>query len=130
VPAEGAEDVANELRGLLAVLDVRTSIAGSDQVADRHAQGAANLADYLALRSRDLRPLQVRLARLGLSSLGRAEGHVRTTVAAALRACATLAGQAPGPLDTCEFDDGPARLGANATELLGPSPKNGASGSW
>ncbi len=37
---------------------------------------ALNLARYLALREQDLRPLQSRLASLGLSSLGRLEAHV------------------------------------------------------
>jgi hypothetical protein len=72
-------------------LDARAPIVDADLVADRHAASAANLADHLALRSHDLRPLQVRLARLGVSSLGRAEAHVRTPVAAALRACDALA---------------------------------------
>lgn len=36
-----------------------------------------NLADYLALRNRDLRPLQSRLEAAGLSSLGRGESSVR-----------------------------------------------------
>lgn len=36
-----------------------------------------NLADYLALRNRDLRPLQSRLEAAGLSSLGRGESNVR-----------------------------------------------------
>ena len=38
--------------------------------------GAYNLAHYLSLRSRDLRPLQTRLSEQGLSSLGRGEPHV------------------------------------------------------
>lgn len=37
---------------------------------------AENLAHYLALRSQDLRDLQVRLSNAGLSSLGRGEPHV------------------------------------------------------
>ena len=43
--------------------------------ADRDAS-ARNLLQYLALRGRDLRDLQDRLAALGLSSLGGSEGHV------------------------------------------------------
>ena len=37
---------------------------------------ARNLAHYLALRHNDRRPLQDKLARIGLSSLGRAESNV------------------------------------------------------
>ena len=41
---------------------------------------ARNLLQYLALRRRDLRPLQEELAQLGLSSLGRSESHVLATI--------------------------------------------------
>ena len=41
---------------------------------------AANLAAYLVLRRHDLRALQRFLASLGLSSLGRCEGHVKATL--------------------------------------------------
>jgi len=120
---EGAGHAADELRGLLRAIDVRPPVTGSDRVVERHGPGAVNLADYLALRVQDLRPLQARLARLGVSSLGRAEAHVRTTLAAALRACEVLAGQAPGPVDASGFDEGPGRLAANAAALLGPEPE-------
>ena len=40
------------------------------------APSARNLAHYLALRRTDIRPLQERLAWVGVSSLGRAETHV------------------------------------------------------
>jgi len=42
---------------------------------------ARNLADYLALRSHELRPLQERLVAAGLSSLGRGESQVRANLA-------------------------------------------------
>ena len=41
-----------------------------------------NLLQYLAFRKQDNRVLQSQLASLGLSSLGRAEGHVRATLLA------------------------------------------------
>ncbi len=40
-------------------------------------EGARNLVHYVALRQHDLRDLQVELAQLGLSSLGRSESCVR-----------------------------------------------------
>lgn len=55
-----------------------------DAVHVNYTQSARNLLHYLALRRRDLRPLQQRLAALGLSSLGRAESHVLATVDAVL----------------------------------------------
>lgn len=119
---EEAAGAADELGSLLAAIDACGPIAGSRRVTDRHVLGAANLAGYLVLRSHELRPLQVRLARLGVSSLGRAEPHVRATVEAARRACEALAGRPPASIDTSGFDDGLARLAANATALLGPPP--------
>lgn len=47
-------------------------------------KSAANLAHYLALRQLDLRHLQQRLAQAGLSSLGRAEASVLSTLDAVL----------------------------------------------
>lgn len=56
---------------------------------------AANLAAYLALRRADLRPFQRPLAALGLSSMGRSEGHVRASLDAVAAALAAIAGR-PG----------------------------------
>jgi pyruvate kinase len=93
---------------------------------DRHASGE-NLLHYLALRDQDLRPLQLRLYRLGLSSLGRAEPHVLASVDAVLsnvgepgpemKGCGT-AGQARQG-----FDDNRHRLEQNTLNLFGPSPE-------
>lgn len=88
---------------------------------------AENLVHYLALRSRDLRPLQDRLARLGLSSLGRAEPHVLATLDAVLRNLYLLGGRI---LPTDHPSDpqragmpGSDRLEKNTLALLGPHPK-------
>lgn len=50
------------------------------EMPDSQQASARNLLHCLALRRLDLRPLQEQLARLGLSSLGRTESHVLTTV--------------------------------------------------
>src|SRR5262245_27846559 len=50
-----------------------------------HIQSTKNLLHYLAFRRRDLREIQEKLAELGLSSLGRAESHVLSTVETVLR---------------------------------------------
>ena len=51
-------------------------------------ESASNLAHYLALRHRDLRPLQRPLMVLGLSSLGRLESRVVPALAAVRAALA------------------------------------------
>lgn len=59
-----------------------------------HQQASArNLVHYLALRAHDLRPLQQRLAWLGLSSLGRAESHVLANLDKVLGILHRLTGQ-------------------------------------
>ena len=88
---------------------------------------AENLLHYLALRSQDLRPLQDRLARLGLSSLGRVEAHVLATIGAVLHNLYLLSGREPagtGMLDICaDFDTGADALELNTALLLGQYPE-------
>ena len=51
--------------------------------------------DYLALRRHDIRHLQSELAALGLSSLGRTEPHVLSSLHAVLSILLKLAGAVP-----------------------------------
>jgi pyruvate kinase len=94
-------------------------------------RSAANLLHYMTLRSQDVRELQVELAGLGLSSLGRSEGHVRSNVRAVLRALEALAehvrplAQRAEPAEEPEpvsFWEGADLLRRNAELLLGPVP--------
>jgi pyruvate kinase len=91
-----------------------------------HQAGARNLLHYLALRRHDIRPLQEKLAGLGLSSLGRAESHVLASVDAVLKVLHHLAGRPWRPIDgpgpPVGFDEGIDRLEAHAVDLLGPEP--------
>jgi pyruvate kinase len=98
-------------------------LAGWPAVADEHgfAPSAANLAHYLALRRRDLRPLQRRLMTVGLSSLGRLESRVLPGLDAVAATLAVLAGQPAPPVPPEEaFFVGEARLAGRAKEVLGP----------
>jgi pyruvate kinase len=86
---------------------------------------AQNLLDYLALRRENLRPLQDNLARLGLSSLGRAEPHVIPVIDAVLHNLYLLDGRAgaadlPGIIGS--FDAGAGRLEQNTAALFGDPP--------
>jgi pyruvate kinase len=90
---------------------------------------ALNLAAYLALRSRDLRPLQRRLMALGLSSLGRAESRVIPTLTAVRAALAALLGRSSGPVaDASAFFAGEDRLHREVETIFGnagdPSDRN------
>ena len=90
-------------------------------------QSARNLLHYIALRGRDLRPLQARLAEVGLSSLGRAESHVLHAVASVLRVLRTLAGD-PGAgaagtdAPAIDLTTGQHLLDAHTEAVLGPRP--------
>lgn len=95
------------------------------QVHPRNIASGENLLDYLALRSSDLRALQVDLARHGLSSLGRSEAHVEATLQATCRAAHALAGMAEPQYEPplVGFDEGPTLLEANTELLFGPRPE-------
>ena len=94
-----------------------------------HAQSAVNLAHYLAMRRHDLRHLQERLARMGLSSLGRAETHVMANLDKVLGILHRLAGRPWSSLSHEEptgFQSGPALLESHAQALFGSAPKERA----
>jgi pyruvate kinase len=93
----------------------------------RARPSARNLLHYLALRSIDVRPLQERLARAGLSSLGRCEAHVLASLDAVLAILARALG-APGDADLAApggvvtFAEGERLRDAATGALLGPTP--------
>jgi pyruvate kinase len=90
---------------------------------DRHRGSLANLAHYIALRNRDLRPLQRHLMYLGLSSVGRLEGRVLPTLDAVLSSLAAIRGVS-SPFsrpDESTFFHGEAALRETGNELLGPA---------
>lgn len=94
---------------------------------DRMAS-AQNLLHYLALRNQDIRPLQDKLARVGLSSLGRIEPHVLETINAVLHNLYLLSGRQQSTAESLanytDFDTAAKRLEYNTARLLGQQPKN------
>jgi pyruvate kinase len=91
-------------------------------------ESAENLLHYLAFRSNDVRPLQDRLARIGMSSLGRAEPHVMATIDSVIHNLRLVSGKKqPGddfqPIHAA-FDSGADRLEKNTTRLFGEHPPN------
>jgi len=94
-----------------------------------YRKSAINLIHYLALRRQDIRALQDELAALGLSSLGRTEAHVMSTLNAVLVALHHLAGQVievQAPSESPGFREGRSILAANTEALLGPAPEHRA----
>ncbi len=95
-----------------------------EAVLPRHRASAINLAQYVGLRRKDLRRLQLDLAAAGLSSLGRSEGHVADTLGRLARWLgAPASAQAPGqaPLDR---DAAERLLHENTRTLFGPRPRD------
>src|SRR5690606_18072154 len=88
-------------------------------------ESARNLVHYLALRDGDRGALQTALARLGLSSLERAEPHVLATIDSVLVSLYRLAGREAPRFEVGEpkpraFVEGGRRLERRADELFGP----------
>jgi pyruvate kinase len=129
-PAHPAADqvVFDRLIGDLGAL--RDEMLRAGQTGGRHLRrvrpeygaSALNLLHYLALRRRDIRPLQERLAAFGLSSLGRSEAHALHSVEQVLEVLHRLTGRPWNPpaeaaaLTLCE---GQRLLAAHSEALFG-----------
>ena len=114
-------DIRSDMLKLEAGYRARTA-----DVHPAYRRSVSNLLHYLALRKRDLRPLQDSLAALGLSSLGRSESHVLASVHAVLEVLHRLTGRQWHRPETVEsevsFAEGKALLDIHTEALLGPSP--------
>jgi pyruvate kinase len=121
------EAVLRELAAIRAdmVADAAVPHHQLDAIHADYRDSARNLLHYLALRRRDLRPLQHRLAALGLSSLGRAESHVLATIDAVLGVLHRLAGREWRPPEasraSVDFARGRRLLTEHTDALLGPA---------
>jgi pyruvate kinase len=98
-------------------------------LSDQHPSykaSARNLLHYLALRQRDIREVQKRLASLGLSSLGRTESHVLDNLTAVLKILTHLVGRQWSEDDetteAVDFAAGKTLLHRHTAALLGPKP--------
>lgn len=130
-PDRGANGAGSQMESLVAELEElhdemrREHLERAEslyRVHPCHRQGAANLIDYLTLRRHDIRPLQLSLAELGLSSLGRAEEHVITTLERVLAALYLMTGRTDvrRTESAVSFGAGRRALEANTDALLGP----------
>ena len=118
------DDVESVRRDMVKLVDDSSDLL--QHVHLLHRESARNLLHYLALRSRDQRPLQARLAAAGLSSLGRAESHVLAAVESVLAVLRGLAGAIPGAEDDAsprtDLAAGQRLLDAHTEAVLGPRP--------
>ncbi|MCC0030501.1 MAG: pyruvate kinase [Brucellaceae bacterium] len=83
---------------------------------------AANLAYYLAARQQDLTDLQAKLSVLGLSTLGRAESHLRQSMAAVAAALDRLTGRPAIWPDPADLHAGPDRITRDQELFFGDYP--------
>ncbi len=125
---------SKSLERLIATLsDLRCSLVKHEsefkaRVSDAHPgyrKSAINLIHYLALRQQDIREVQEELAALGLSSLGRTEAHVMSTLESVLDALCHLAGRPAQPKLSSEypgFREGKSLLQKHTDALLGQAP--------
>ena len=124
----GIEPVIAELLALRAELLAAEEAASAclNPIHPNFRESARNLLHYLALRRRDLRPIQQSLAEWGLSSLGRSEAHVLATLEAVLGVLHQLV-QRPWPVASADalaidFVTGTRLLAEHTNMLLGPQP--------
>jgi pyruvate kinase len=102
---------------------------GLQRVAEGYHDSARNLLHYLAIRQVDVRQIQMALAAIGLSSLGRMEAHTLSTLNAVLFALHRIADQdwKPAVRPPVNFDTGRMLLARHAKALLGvPAGKRSA----
>jgi pyruvate kinase len=121
---DDAEHLLNQLDALRSAVTAEAATIAQDWegriIRPEFAASADNLAHYLALRRRDIRPLQRALMAHGLSSLGRAESRVMPTLDAVSQVLSVLAGRSAGMPDIDpDFFAGEERLAARTVELLG-----------
>ena len=94
------------------------------KTAPEFKNSAKNLLHYLALRQNDIRELQQQLAEIGLSSLGRAEGHVLASLQAVRKQlCFLAACEAKPKYLAVSFNENQTLLATHTEALLGPKPK-------
>ena len=124
---ERAGALRDGLRALIEAVDAEESRqrARVDAVLPRHRASAVNLARYIGLRKQDIHRLQLELAAVGLSSLGRCEGHVRDTLQ---RLVAWLSGERDDAMagesdERLDWARAERILHANPRALFGPRPR-------
>ena len=122
-PIAACRDMLNES---IAKIDADSAAIFADWEAEIRCPGfrtgAQNLAFYLAARQYDLTELQSRLSVLGLSSLGRAESHLRQSLAAVSATLDSLSGLPAEWPDASALNAGIERITADQGLFFGDYP--------
>ena len=115
-------DLIHQLNGIRGTMLELESSVDLNQFGSRRAS-AANLLHYVALRRQDIRSLQEKLELMGISSLGRSEGHVLYNIDAVIRILQRLAHE-PAVIEPAVEGVSPPEgrkvLLSNAEALFGP----------
>ncbi len=89
---------------------------------------AKNMGAYIGLRRHDLRHVQSLLSALGLSSLGRTEGHVLANLDAVINALGALSGAPPEPNEILRTAQSFTKVGSylnhQTSRLFGAAPRH------
>lgn len=110
------------LRSELIALE-QQSVPTLQQTHPQHLASSINLVHYLGLRRRDIRPLQERLAAVGLSSLGRMESHVLSNIDAIIDLLRSALGKnSPDKITPAPEATGALQLETNTNNLFGKPP--------
>ena len=126
-PLERLFATLTEIRSEMLALE-DSEFAKLNGLRQTHIESARNLIHYLALRRHDLRPIQEHLALHGLSSLGRAEAHVKANVDAIANVLTRLTNKydrealQPDAAPSLSYAAGMALLNEHTESLLGPKP--------
>lgn len=125
----GLEQLRSQLEALLTELRRSWNDLSSEfeHLAPGQLRSAENLVHYLTLRRRDIRELQRGLAGWGLSSLGRAESNVYSSIESVVSLLRTVAREPPLSAAASEpltLAEGREILRARTAQLLAPPPPN------
>ncbi len=122
---EDLETITEELLHIRSkILQLEAQFGQLDSIHPKHLKSARNLLHYLALRSLDVRQLQINLSEWGLSSLGRSERKVQAVLDTILHVTHQLVGKKwkPAEMPPACYREGWRILEENTTALLGDPP--------
>lgn len=125
--AKEIKSLIEDVEPIIATIGAKEKLFAQEiaHVHPSHTQSARNLVHYMGLRSLDIRRAQKKLSRLGLTSLGRCEGHVLATLTALRKILYKLLGKTPARLRLAplSYDESKRLLHSATKALLGELPE-------